>query len=132
AEDHARLDRLFEAVREGEGVDAAARAAPFADEFAPIAESPWFRVWIGLDPTPLLGRARVPTLVVLAEEDRRFPADLHGPALARALDRAGRPDVVVTTIEGADHAFLAAGDRDGTVGFAPGFLDTLVGWLALL
>lgn len=129
-DEHRRLDLLFAAVRSGQDVAAAARATGFATELSPIAATDWFRVYIGLDPTPLFGRSRFPTLAVFAGLDRRDPAAVHAAALERALDRAGRHDVVVTTLDGADHDFLPAGAVAPVTTFAPGFLDTVTGWIA--
>ena len=86
------------------------------------------------DPRPALAQLRVPMLALYGGLDRVVPADRNRARLVAAVAGAPARDVTITTIEKANHHFLAAGTGGpGEVpslrGFAPDYFATRVSWL---
>jgi pimeloyl-ACP methyl ester carboxylesterase len=67
------------------------------------ALSPWFRVFLTLDPRPFLQQVKVPVLAINGERDLQVPPKENLPAIAAALK--GNPDVTVKELPELNHLF---------------------------
>ena len=128
-------DRLFQAVRSGEGweeLEARAReqvraqlaAMPEAQRQAlgdpeayadgvisgqlAAARSDWYRFFIDYDPAPALARLDVPVLAAFGEKDLQVLLDDNRPAFESIMAAAGNDRATARTFEGANHLFQAA------------------------
>jgi len=132
----AQQDRLFRAVRTGEGWDAieAAAAAQVRAQVAGLTEvrrqtlgdldeyvsgvvarqlagakSDWYRFFLDYDPGPALGEVDVPVLALFGGKDQQvLPAD-NRPALEARFTGARANLLTVRTYDDANHLFQAAG-----------------------
>ena len=75
-------------------------------------------------------RVRVPVLLVYGAEDRRVPAVESAGRIVEALRRAGNTNVAVQIVPGADHSFRLAPGSSGWPTTAPGYVSSLLEWLA--
>lgn len=75
-------------------------------------------------------RVRVPVLLVYGAEDRRVPAAESAGRIVEALRRAGNTNVAVQIFPGADHSFRLAPGSSGWPTTAPGYVPSLLEWLA--
>lgn len=76
-------------------------------------------------------RIRVPVLLLYGGDDQRVPAAESAARIASALRRAGNRDVTVRIFPGADHTFRLPPGPGGWPVTAPGYVSTLLDWLAL-
>jgi pimeloyl-ACP methyl ester carboxylesterase len=94
---------------------------------------------LDFDPTSYWERVKVPVLRIFGERDDRAPVDRSVARIREAFQRAGNTRYTIKVFPGADHGInLApnpAASEQGSVGankgpnFAPGYLDTMTGWL---
>ncbi len=75
-------------------------------------------------------KVRVPVLLVYGAEDRRVPAEESAGRIVGVLRRAGDTDVIFRIFPGADHTFRLAPGSSGWPVTAPGYISTLLEWLA--
>jgi fermentation-respiration switch protein FrsA (DUF1100 family) len=71
--------------------------------------SPWFRYFLSYDPRPALQKVQVPVLALFGELDLQVPPEQNLPAIRKALEKAGNPDVTVRELPGVNHLFQKAG-----------------------
>lgn len=134
-EDEAAIEaagaRLFE--RTGMDVDEARDSGLLAAFTARVA-SPWFRYFLGHDPTEDYARVAAPTLALFGDLDRLTSPALNAGPLQAALERGGA-DVTLRVLPDQDHFFLRAtglppGEHSfGRMHVAPELLDAIVDWL---
>ncbi|HEY6401713.1 MAG TPA: acyl-CoA thioester hydrolase/BAAT C-terminal domain-containing protein [Blastocatellia bacterium] len=138
------LRRVHDFVRKGNPQG----AQPILDE---MRRKPWFRFstlpypaptetelktairWRDLDFDPVYYRERVkiPALIIFGELEDRAPPDLSAKRIREAFLRAGNTKYTIKIFPGADHS-ITLGTEVATNGgplFAPGYLDTMTGWL---
>lgn len=70
--------------------------------------SPWFRFFIRYDPATTLERVRVPVLAIGGEKDLQVLPEQNMPALAKAFEASGNPDVTLRVLPGLNHLFQHA------------------------
>jgi uncharacterized protein len=123
---------LFEAT----GLDLAeARESGLIAGFVTRVASPWFRHFLGHDPTDDYRRLRVPVLAVYGTLDRLTAPALNAGALGAAVQEAGHVDFTLELLADQDHFFLRADHlepgqhRFGQMHVAPELLALLVEWL---
>jgi pimeloyl-ACP methyl ester carboxylesterase len=75
-------------------------------------------------------QVRGPVLLIYGENDARVPARVSAERIASTLRGAGNPDVTVRILPGADHTFRLATGPSGWPVTAPGYLASLLDWLA--
>jgi|GEM_PF-523945 len=75
-------------------------------------------------------RVRVPVLLLYGAEDQRVPAAESAARIVTALRGAGNGDVTVRIFPGADHTFRLPPGPSGWPDTAPGYVSTLLDWLA--
>lgn len=120
--------------------------APLDSMAASLRDRPWFfappaadnaywtfsRSYARYDAIAWWSKVRVPTLLVYGAEDRRVPAAESASRIAAALlGNAHDGDVTVRIFPGADHTFRLAPGPSGWPVTAPGYLPTILDWLAL-
>ena len=76
------------------------------------------------------GRVRVPVLLVYGAADQRVPAAESAARITAALRGTGNRDVTVRLFPGADHTFRLPPGPSGWPVTAPGYVSTLLDWLA--
>lgn len=120
----ARLDSLAAALRD--------RPWYFAP---PAAEDHYWsfsRMFGQYRPLEWWARVRVPVLLLYGSADGRVPAAESAARIAAAVLRSqADADVAVRILPGADHAFRLPPGPGGWPVTAPGYLPTLLDWLAL-
>lgn len=103
------------------------------EHFVGRLSSPWFRYFLGHDPTGDYARITVPVLALYGAIDRLTSPALNLDALARAM--AGNERVTLRVLPEQDHFFLRAeglapGEHKfGQMHVAPELLAELVAWL---
>lgn len=123
--------RLFE--RTGMDINEARENGLLAGFTARVA-SPWFRHFLGHDPTDDYGRLTVPTLVLFGEIDSLTSPALNAGPLHAALRRSGA-DVTLRVLPDQDHFFLRSPDlppgthRFGQMHLAPEVVSAILEWL---
>jgi dipeptidyl aminopeptidase/acylaminoacyl peptidase len=75
-------------------------------------------------------QVRVPVLLVYGAEDKRVPAEESADRIGGVLRRAGNTDVAARIFPGADHTFRLAPGPSGWAVTAPGYVSSLLEWLA--
>jgi len=75
-------------------------------------------------------RVRVPVLLLYGAEDQRVPAEASAVRIASTLQGAGNRDITVRIFPGADHTFRLPPGASGWPVTAPGYVPTLLDWLA--
>ena len=106
-----------------------------------VVEAGLFRL-AGHDPIPPLERLDQPLLGVFAAYDRNAPPGESLQLFREALDRGSNTHYTLRVIEGADHLMVrsrdgfdvdlggvARGDLDILADFAPGYVETVTGWV---
>ena len=103
--------------------------------FAPPApeNSYWTfsKVFAQYRPLESWASVRVPVLLLYGADDQRVPAKESAARIAGALRKAGNKDVTVRIFPGADHAFRLKPGPSGWPDTAPGYISSLLDWLAL-
>jgi uncharacterized protein len=107
-----------------------------ADSQVAFARSPWFRYFLDYDPAPTLARVTCPALALFGERDLQVPVEANRAAVEDIAKKAAAKQFSIKVIPGANHLYQAA--TTGAISeygrlkkeFAPGFLDTLLTWLA--
>src|SRR5262245_2159255 len=94
---------------------------------------------LDFDPTSYWERVKVPVLRIFGERDDRAPVDRSVARTREAFQRAGNTRYTIKVFPGADHGIAiapkpSASDQrstgvDEVPKFAPGYLDTMTGWL---
>jgi pimeloyl-ACP methyl ester carboxylesterase len=125
---------------------------------AGVEKLPWFpyvgrchrqlfysaRLMVGHDPGPSWEKVPCPVLVIYGAQDRSAPTQESIRVIRRGLAKAGNRDVTVKVFPDADHGIRKAqtgGPKEARAGagkgnegpgrdFAPGYLNTMTGWLA--
>jgi pimeloyl-ACP methyl ester carboxylesterase len=98
-------------------------------------QSPWFRLFLELDPRVALREVMIPVLAINGEKDLQVDPDQSLPEIAKALDEAGNPDVTTREFPGLNHLFQKA--ETGAVGeyyeleetIHPPVLDAIRDWI---
>ena len=75
-------------------------------------------------------RVRVPVLLIYGAADQRVPAMESSARIAGTLRKAGNADVTVKILPDADHTFRLPPGSSGWPVTAPGYIPTLLDWLA--
>lgn len=70
--------------------------------------SPWFRVFLTLDPAEYWERVRVPALILNGEKDLQVSADQNLPKIEAALKEANNTRYTVKRFENLNHLFQTA------------------------
>jgi uncharacterized protein len=107
-----------------------------ADGQVSFARSAWFRYFLDYDPAPTLARVTCPVLAIFGEHDLQVPVEPNRAVMEEIAKKAATREFTIKVIPGANHLYQAA--TTGSVSeytklkkeFAPGFLDTLLAWLA--
>jgi dipeptidyl aminopeptidase/acylaminoacyl peptidase len=103
----------------------------FFEPPAPADAYWWFSKSFGqYHPLDWWAQVRVPVLLMYGAEDRRVPAAESAERIGRALRGAGNRDVAVRILPGADHTFRLAPGASGWPVTAPGYIPSLLEWLA--
>jgi len=100
----------------------------------PPADNPYWAFSADLGryrPLEWWARVRVPVLLVYGAADQRVPPGESAARITAALRRAGNRDVTVRIFPGADHTFRLQPGPGGWPVTAPGYVSTLLDWLAL-
>ncbi|HET9439743.1 MAG TPA: alpha/beta fold hydrolase [Longimicrobiales bacterium] len=102
--------------------------------FAPPAASSGYwsfsRLFATYQPLEWWAGLKVPVLLIYGAADERVPAAESAARISGTLQRAGNSDVTVRIFPGADHTFrLPPGPSDWSE-TAPGYLSTIMQWLA--
>jgi pimeloyl-ACP methyl ester carboxylesterase len=125
---------------------------------ARVEKRPWFpyvgrchrklfysaRRMVGFDSGPCWEKVRCPVLVIYGDRDRSGPVEECIRIIRRGLARGGNQDVTVKIFPDADHGIRISqtggrnearqrsgkGKKGASRDFAPGYLDTMTGWLA--
>jgi pimeloyl-ACP methyl ester carboxylesterase len=86
---------------------------------------------LDFDPVYYWERVTIPVLLIFGELEDRAPVDLSVKRIQEAFRRAGNTKHTIRIFPGADHAINLAPDvaPDEEPPFAPGYLDTMTGWL---
>ena len=99
-------------------------------------ESPWFKYFIGYDPSPALEHVTCPVLALFGGLDLQVPAELNKRTMESALKKSGNKDYTFKIFPKANHLFLAATTGSPTEyatlkkEFVLGFLDTMSDWIS--
>jgi dipeptidyl aminopeptidase/acylaminoacyl peptidase len=88
----------------------------------------WYRQEMNYDPVAVLEKVSVPILEIFGGEDEVVPVDESVEIMKRAFGRSGNKDVTFQVFPGADHA-IQVFSRGGGHQFAPGYVETMIGWL---
>lgn len=70
--------------------------------------SPWFRIFLTLDPRPALMKVKAPVLAVNGELDTQVLPGQNLPAIVEALEAGGNQDYTVAKLPGLNHLFQTA------------------------
>jgi uncharacterized protein len=134
-EDEAAIEAAGARLLERTGMDVdEARANGLLAGFTARVASPWFRYFLGHDPTDDYARVSIPTLALFGDLDRLTAPALNAGPLQAALERGGA-DLTLRVLPDQDHFFLRAHDlppgehRFGRMHVAPELLDAIVEWL---
>ena len=102
--------------------------------FAPPApdNSYWTfsKVFARYRPLESWARVRVPVLLLYGADDQRVPAAESAARIAATLRHTGNRDVTVRIFPGADHTFRLKPGPSGWPNTAPGYVSSLLEWLA--
>jgi pimeloyl-ACP methyl ester carboxylesterase len=107
-----------------------------ADSQVAFTRSRWFRFFLDYDPAPTLARVTCPVLAIFGERDLQVPTDANRAIMESIAKKSANPDWTIKVIPGANHLYQAATTGSASEymrlkkEFAPGFLDTVVTWLA--
>ncbi len=96
---------------------------------------PWFRVFLKLDPRPILMKVKVPVLALNGELDMQVLAKDNLPAIADALEAGGNRDYAIVKLPGLNHLFQTA--KTGSLAeysqieetISPVALETIGDWI---
>ena len=122
-------DRLQAATRNARDKKWLARAQP-ATKLEDIVPS--WKLQMGYDPMPAIGRVRCPVLAVFGELDTLTPVAETAANYRKGLGRAGNRDYTIKIFPDADHALLVwpkPNDPSHWPVLAPGYLDTMTNWV---
>ena len=98
--------------------------------------SPWYRFFLGYDPSPALRQVACPVLALNGSLDLQVPADENLAAIEKALREGGNPDVTARKLDGLNHLFqhaemgLPAEYPRIEETFAPEALELIAQWMA--
>ena len=100
-------------------------------------------ITVGYDPGPHWEQVRCPVLAIFGDKDASCPVERSAAAVRGRLARAGNRDVTIKVFPRADHPITVSDTggpkeaarrraREGAAvpAFAPGYLETMSGWLA--
>ena len=73
-----------------------------------VADLDWNRFLLSYDPAASLRRVKCPVLALNGEKDTQVDADVNLPAIARALNQGGNPNVETAKLPGLNHLFQTA------------------------
>jgi hypothetical protein len=126
-----------EAALENELREKLAGRIPKAQLGAAIQQvtSPWFRYFIGYDPSLTLTKVRCPVLAINGEKDLQVPPSQNLPAIRKALEAGGNKDFEVVELPGLNHLFQTAktgspseyGSIEETI--SPVALEKMASWI---
>jgi pimeloyl-ACP methyl ester carboxylesterase len=128
--------RIFELVRtEKDRAVMKTKLEEVAGAQGAAAATPWFGVFLTLDPAEYLRKVSCPVLVVQGELDRQVIASQNVPPIAKALEQAGNRDYTIVKLPRLNHLFQTATSGtpseyakiDETI--APVALDTMSDWI---
>lgn len=135
AEAREQQQRIFEALRTGEGWDelreqwaadlreqieqlpeAQREALGNLDEYIELAideqvagvNNPWFRFFVDYDPRPALEELEAPVLAVFGGLDTQVPAEPNVEAMEAAFEAGDHPDYTIEVFPQANHLFQEA------------------------
>jgi fermentation-respiration switch protein FrsA (DUF1100 family) len=69
---------------------------------------PWFRMFLTLDPKPVLRKVKVPVLAINGELDTQVVAQQNLPAIVEALEAGGNKDYAVVKLPKLNHLLQTA------------------------
>jgi pimeloyl-ACP methyl ester carboxylesterase len=100
--------------------------------------SPWFRMFLTLDPAEYLRKVRVPVLAINGELDLQVLAGQNLPAVAKALEAGGNRDYALVKLASLNHLLQTA--KTGGANeysqiaetISPRALDTISSWILTL
>jgi hypothetical protein len=138
----AEMERIY-AIINSEKQDEVARkkiidlksSDPLVAKQLDLVLSPWFRVFLTLDPRPYLQKVRVPVLALNGERDLQVPPKENLEAIAAALKTAKNTDVTTRELPGLNHLFQTCktGAPSEYTGieetFAPSALQLMGDWI---
>ncbi|UYZ63843.1 alpha/beta hydrolase family protein [Hymenobacter weizhouensis] len=97
---------------------------------------PWLRYFLLTDPAGSLRQVKCPVLALNGTKDLQVAADVHLPAIERALKAGGNRNVTVRALPGLNHLFQTAATGSekeyATIEetFSPAALEIIGTWLA--
>lgn len=110
-------------------------AANVIDQQLKAVKNPWYRFFVGHDPTASLESSKCPVLAIFGEKDLQVLPGQNKPALEKALKKAGNKDYTIKVLPDANHLFQKAKTGMPTEyaslpkEFVPDFLPTISDWL---
>lgn len=135
----ALMELQFEVLRSGRGWERLAEAVgqvkdqSWFPHVAVMRHSRWNSSWmhygpdIDFDPAPIYERLSIPVLFLLGERDQEVPVNETVAVLDRIQREFGR-DITVRVFPGADHQIELPRWVRFRPRFAPGYLETTLGW----
>jgi hypothetical protein len=88
----------------------------------------WFRLELNYDPTAALRKLSAPALFLFGEKDKLVPVAKSVAIIRETLSERPHADFTIKVFPGADHGIYVA-TADGARSYAPGYLETMRGWL---
>lgn len=90
----------------------------------------YFARTMDFDPLPAWRTITQPTLLIYGAEDKAVPPQRSAAQIEDALRATGNRDYTIRTFPGADHGIRCYDATTQQRTFAPGYLDTVVQWIA--
>ncbi len=73
-----------------------------------VVMSPWFRLFLTLDPAEYLKQINIPVLAIIGEKDVQVPPKENLEAIRKALNEAGNENYALLEMPGLNHLFQKA------------------------
>jgi fermentation-respiration switch protein FrsA (DUF1100 family) len=89
----------------------------------------YFHRTMKFNPAPVWGAVTQPVLMVFGAADKSVPTQESAKLIEHALQDAGHQRYTIHFFPGADHAVRVRDTATGELVFAPGYLDTVAGWI---
>jgi uncharacterized protein len=129
-----RLDTLLAGGNEATRSAMNSRRPQLRDQVRMLSD-PWFRVFLKLDPRPILMKVKAPVLAINGELDTQVPARDNLPAIVDALEAGGNQDYTVAKLPRLNHLLQTA--QTGALGeyhqieeaISPAALEVIGDWI---
>ena len=120
----------WEAVAEEPWFSDSYNGVPMLDRERALSNSRFqqFVVHNDYEPYPVLTSLEIPLLAIFGGADRIVPVEESVRGFRAAFEQSGNPGLTVRVFEGAGHGVSIR--RDGRFMPAPGYVETVLGWIA--